>query len=294
MIIDLKNENISLTDAINKALPNDIIYLDNKDYFEKIYINTPNLTIKGRENSRIIFNANNGGILPEYLGGDGIKKYGTTGSATLTIKENASNFNLLDLTIENSYLSFTGDKKGRQAVAFKCEASGLRVNNCRFIGNQDTFYIDYGNDNIVSNSYIEGDVDFIFGSADCLFINCDLYAKGEFKSYYTAPNTYCYNKNGLVFYKSRFNKSSTTTTYLGRWWYPSIFRAKIMPRVSFIECEFNEDIILDVIQMHIEDLERGEYSIYNSVINGLKIDNINEALYLEIIKNVGDILDKFS
>ena len=46
--------------------------------------------------------------------------------------------------------------------------------------------------------------------------------------------------------------------------------------------------------MHKEDLERGEYSIYNSFINGLRIVNINESLYLEIIKNVGGILDKFS
>ena len=294
MIIDLMIENISLNDALKKASSNDIIYLDNKDYFEKVYVNIPNLTIKGRENSRIIFNANNGSIIPEYLGGNGIKTFGTSGSATLTITEEASNFSLIDIVVENSYISLTGDKMGRQAVAFKCEASGLRVNNCRFIGNQDTFYIDYGSNNIVTNSYIEGDVDFIFGSADCLFINCDIFAKGTFRSYYTAPNTYCYNKIGLVFYKSRFNKESTTTTFLGRWWFPSVFRAKIIPKVSFIDCEFSKDINLDVIQMHKEDLERGDYSIYNSFINGLRIVNINESLYLEIIKNVGGILDKFS
>lgn len=295
MIIDLKEKNISLAKAVELANEYDVIYLDNKEYFEKIIIKTPNLTIKGRNESIINFNANNGSIIPLELGGDGIKKYGTTGSATLTISTSAQGFNMENITVINSYNNDTKDKAGRQAVAFKAEISNLFIKNCKFIGNQDTLYIDYGKNNYIINSYIEGDVDFIFGSADCFFINCDIYAKKSNKSYYIAPDTYNNNQLGLIFIKCNFTKDINTEAYLGRWWFPNKSLLPVEPKASFIECNFNGEINMNIIRMHQDDLGTGKLFIKNSYYNDTQINlNNNDELYNYIIKNAGDICDKLS
>ncbi len=295
MIIDLKKSKLTLADALAQAKEYDIIYLDDIEYFEKLVIKTPNLTIKGRSNSKINFNANNSSIIPYELGGDGIKKYGTTGSATLTISSTANNFHMENVTVINSYDDGLNDKFGRQAVAFKSEISNLFVKNCRFIGNQDTLYVDYGKNNYIINSYIEGDVDFVFGSADCFFINCEIFAKKSYKSYYIAPNTYNNNSLGLVFIKCNFTKDVDTETYLGRWWFPNKSLLPIEPIASFIECIFTGNINMNVIKMHKEDLKEGKLFIKNSYINNNLINfNNDDLLYNSIMKNVGDISDKLS
>lgn len=295
MIFDLKKNNISLAKALYLANEYDVIYLDDKEYFEKVIVKTPNITIKGRSNSIINFNANNGSIIPKGLGGDGVKKYGTTGSATLTISTSARGFHMENVTVVNSYNNGLNDRSGRQAVAFKSEISDLFINNCRFIGNQDTLYVDYGSNNYIINSYIEGDVDFIFGSADCYFINCNIYAKKSNKSYYIAPNTYNNNLYGLVFIKCIFTKAIETECYLGRWWFPNKSLLPIVPKASFIECKFKGNIIMEVIRMHEEDIGTGRLLVKASTIND-EIININndDSLCNSIMKNVGDISDKLS
>ncbi|MDE5714939.1 MAG: hypothetical protein K2I42_02295, partial [Anaeroplasmataceae bacterium] len=122
---------------------------------------------------------------------------------------------------------------------------------------QDTLYMDYGINNIVEDCYIEGDIDFIFGSADVLFKNCKIHAVGEEKNvvYYTAPDTYVGNDNGLVFESCIFTKDKNVKAYLGRAWYPKKALKEVLPRLTLLHCIYDEDVICKLIQMHKGDKE---------------------------------------
>ncbi len=252
MEFSLKGENVSLTEILKRANPNDIIYLDDKTYQEKITITTPNLTLIGSPNTKITYACSNGTIIPDELGGDGIKNYGTTGSATVIVKESAKGFKAIGITFENSF-DRLGQKNG-QAVAFKSECSDLYLKDCSFISYQDTLYIDFGVNNVVEDCYICGDVDFIFGSADCRFKNCQIKAlagKGK-EAYFTAPSTLASNKNGFSFEDCIFAKEDIKA-FLGRAWFPSIVKDKIYPRIKFINCVIPKDTTLALKQMHEND-----------------------------------------
>lgn len=276
MIIDLLNDNISLKEALKKAKPYDTIILDDRKYIEKIEISIPHLTIIGRDYSIISYNDSHGTIIPKSLGGDGKTKYGTTGSSTFRVLETADYFTCKNITFENTF-SRKGKKDG-QAVAFKSEINYLRIDNCKFISEQDTLYIDLGSNNIISNSYIEGDVDFIFGSAECIFNNCTIKAKNiNNVAYFTAPNTYVINPLGYIFYNCRFIADENMDLYLGRAWYPGLALFDVSPVESFIDCKFDCDLKFDLIQMHEQDPFKQKFKIYNSSNNSKKISNIGDV-----------------
>ncbi len=252
MVIDLKGSDYTLQQALDMAKENDVIYLDNKVYFEKVYIRKPDLTLIGREHSSIGFNVSNGTIRPIEDGGNGVRTYGTTGSASVTVCRGADRFTAKNITFFNSF-NREGKANG-QAVAFKAEISNLYMENCRFLSEQDTLYIDYGKENKIKDCYIEGDVDFIFGSADCVFENCEIVGKGKGKYvYFTAPDTYMSNLYGFVFLGCRFQAVEGAFNVLGRAWYPSGALEKVYPKACFIECVFFGDIELDLILMHQGD-----------------------------------------
>lgn len=253
MIIDLKKNNLSILEALKIAKSGDELILDDKIYKEKIIINTPNLTFKGTKNTKITFDNCSSDIIPEKFGGDGIKTFGTTGSATFTVAKEASFFKAYNIIFENSYKRI--GKMHSQAVAFKSEADNIYLNNCTFLSHQDTLYIDYGKNNEIISSKIYGDIDFIFGSADCFFKNCEIYALNDEidHAYYTAPSTYICNNNGFIFNNCNFYTKPNMEVYLGRPWYPSKALMEVIPRISFINCSFSKDINLSLKQMHEGD-----------------------------------------
>lgn len=253
MEINLKEKKISITEALKEASAGDIIRLENKTYHEKITVTIPNLTWIGTENTRIVFNATSKDIIPVDFGGDGIKTYGTTGSATVLVTQEAVGFKATGITFENNF-----KRDGRiqaQAVAFKSEATDVLLKDCAFLSHQDTLYMDLGTNNRVENCSIFGDVDFIFGSADCIFKKCRIHAVGDERSlaYYTAPNTYDKNKQGFVFIDCRFSMDKNMEVYLGRPWYPSLAVYKVQPRISFINCRIPKEVQLFLKQMHEGD-----------------------------------------
>lgn len=265
MEYNLKCQNLSLTEVLKKVNPYDVIYLDDKTYQEKITITTPNLTLIGSKNTKIIYAASNGTIIPAHLGGDGVKNFGTTGSATVIVKESAKGFKAIGITFENSFDRL--GKKNGQAVAFKSECSDLYLKDCSFVSYQDTLYIDYGINNTVEDCFICGDVDFIFGSADCLFKNCQIKAlagKGP-EAYFTAPSTFSSNKNGFIFDGCIFSKEDIKA-YLGRPWFPSIVKDKIYPRIKFMNCVIPKDVTLALKQMH-----DGDPTEYSFIIENCKL-----------------------
>lgn len=276
MIYDLKENNLSISEVLELLKDGDVVCLDNITYFEKITIDTKNITFIGKENTKISFDAFHGAIIPESMGGDGTKKFGTTGSATFTVKPTATGFMAKNITFENYYKR--NNTVNGQAVAFKSEASDVMLENCKFISQQDTLYMDFGKNNIITNCYIEGDVDFIFGSADCIFDNCTIVGKRVNQNiYFTAPDTYSSNLFGFIFNNCKFIAEEGTTAYLGRAWYPSGATEPVYPRQSLINCDFNGNITMDLIQMHSTDPREYSLKISSSRLNG------------EPIKDCGDV-----
>lgn len=135
---------------------------------------------------------------------------------------NADDFRAENITFENSF------GVGSQAVALFVDASSAEFHNCRFLGWQDTLFVN-GARHVFKDCYIEGHVDFIFGSASAVFENCTIQSKGA--GYVTAHYRTSNDENtGFVFVHSRLTGQNTGEgVYLGRPWRP-------YARVVFIEC----------------------------------------------------------
>ena len=266
MEINLKKLNLSLSEALKIALPNDILYLDDKTYNEKIVVYKPNITLIGSENTKIVFNDCHA---TKIRHGNG-ECYGTTGSATFRVLEEANGFKAYNIAFENSYVR-DGNPNG-QAVAFKSECSNVHLKDCKFIGHQDTLYIDFGKNNLIENCYICGDIDFIFGSADCTFKNCHIHAINDERSiaYYTAPDTYVSNEYGFIFENCKFSHERNMEVYLGRPWYPGGAKEAVYPRISFINSIIPDDVFPYLKRMHEKDLLKYSFKIENCYIGGIK------------------------
>lgn len=279
MVIDLNKSNMTLAKAISVAKENDIIYLEKgKVYTEKIEVATPKLTLIG-DASIIQYNDCHSTIHPVTK-----KKVGTTGSSTVRVLASANGFKAVGVTFVNSHQR--NPQAQNQAVAFKAECSNVILENCRFISNQDTLYLDFGTDNLVKNCYIEGDVDFIFGSADVLFLDCKIHAKPYTKSYYTAPDTFINRTYGFVFVNCVFTTESEET-YLGRRWYPSGALETVLPKVSFIDCSFTGDITPQMLQMHEGDSLEGVFNLKNCAFSGKIINSYDSSfLYEEFVNKI--------
>lgn len=99
-------------------------------------------------------------------------------------------------------------------------ADKLIFNNVRLTGWQDTLQADGGNRQYFRNCYIEGNVDWIFGSAQAVFDDCDIVANGE--GHVTAASTESTRSTGYVFINSRLLKKNSSVAdnkvTLGRPW----------------------------------------------------------------------------
>ena len=280
MIIDLKKEQMSISEALFIAKPHDTIILDDIIYYEKIVVDKPFIKMVGKPNTTITYGDTANTIR------DGIK-LGTTKSATFTVKEEAHDFYAYSITFLNSYEKKSQD--GEQAVAFKSEASNTYLNKCKFISYQDTLYFDYGINNLIVDSYICGDIDFIFGSADLVIYNSTITSRAKFNtSYYFAPSTLIQNRYGFVVYKSLFNQDGDIKSYICRPWYPSKQISPVVPKLSVIDSEFVGDISLDVIKMREDHPDYHEIEIINGDFNNEnrlnKIDFINKTI--DYYKNI--------
>lgn len=276
MIIDLEKEELTINQALFIAKENDVLILGNKTYNEQVIVTTKNLTFKGSTNTIISNNYHNGLIING-------NKLGTTTSATFLIKEEAINTKILDITFVNSHV--VSKDTNNQAVAFKSEASNTIIDNCKFLSNQDTLYMDFGFNNVIKNSYVEGDIDFIFGSADCFFINCKINTVNNNRNaYFTAPSTIVFNNYGFVFYKCEFNTSYPC--YIGRRWYPSKAESPVYPRLTIIDSKLNGNINLDFIKMTESNPEYYEFKINNCYLNDKLVGNDDVKEELKHIKEL--------
>ena len=180
---------------------------------------------------------------------------GTSGSASFFIDGD-------DFTAENITFQNTAGPVG-QAVAARISGDRATFINCRFLGFQDTLYT-YGANSrqYYLKCYIEGTVDFIFGSSTALFDSCTI--SGKLGGYYTAASTPEGKKFGYVFrYCTITGDAPSGSFYLGRPWRP-------FAKTVFMFCNLGVQVIAEGWD------------------NWGKVSNEQTSFYAEY-KNVGDV-----
>ena len=201
-----------------------VIHIKPGRYEEKIRIDAgkPPITFLGEHAEKtVLVWHNNAGT--RDADGDRI---GTFLSASVTI--NANDFRAQNITFEN-----TTGKGGGQALAISVTGDRAAFKDCRFLGWQDTMYLERGRQ-YFDNCYIAGHVDFIFGGAMAFFDHCHVNARAG--GYLTAASTPQEQPYGFVFRDCQITADAPDfKTVLGRPWRP--FAA-----TAFINCEFPANI----------------------------------------------------
>ncbi|GMH14963.1 hypothetical protein Nepgr_016804 [Nepenthes gracilis] len=174
--------------------------------------------------------------------GDGMGKTVITGSLntgllgittynTATVGVLGDGFLASGLTIQN-----TAGPNAHQAVAFRSDSDQSFLENCEFLGNQDTLYA-HSLRHLYRSCKIEGNVDFIFGNSLAVFQNCTILVrprqikpeKGETNAISAHGRTDPAQSSGFVFLdclingthdymKLYYRKPSVHKNYLGRPW----------------------------------------------------------------------------
>jgi polygalacturonase len=171
---------------------------------------------------------------------------GTYGSSTVWVQ--ADGFQARNLTIENAFnrdgsltrVECSGDhcpdttggsRVHHQAVALRVDgADRVQFENVRLLGLQDTLFLsskDYANTtrSFFHKTYVEGDVDFIFGDTIAYFQDCEIkQIGGRAASYALAPDTSRRARYGFVFNGCRFSgdtsaRARDTAFYFARQWF---------------------------------------------------------------------------
>jgi pectinesterase len=134
-----------------------------------------------------------------------------------------------------------------QALALRIAADRAILKDCRLLGWQDTLRVDDGRQ-YFTNCYIEGRVDFIYGSAATVFDRCKIHSKNG--GHVTAANTPKDHPFGFVFQNCKLtgdpnpwvapdgvpaNTNSAPMADLGRPWRP-------YASVTYLNCEMGAHI----------------------------------------------------
>lgn len=244
----------TIGDALKQS-DDDTVYIKSGIYSERVVILRPHMTLIGESREDTVIT---GGLYAKMQHSDG--KLGTFRSYTMLI--NADDVSLKDLTIENT--AGSGESIG-QAVALYAEGDGLLIENCNIKGHQDTLFtgplppFEIEKDGFrgptefseriqgrqqYKNCYIEGDVDFIFGSAEAYFDSCRIHSldRGQdINGYITAPSTPEGSARGYTFTGCIFTgECRENSVYTGRPW-------REYAKCSFIGCRFGKHIRRELV-----------------------------------------------
>ncbi|MEU4603435.1 pectinesterase family protein [Kribbella sp. NPDC023972] len=152
--------------------------------------------------------------------------FGHTGSATLGILGD-------DVTVENLTVENGWDEQANfpsQAIALRTAGDRIRLDNVRVLGNQDTLLLDTPSREAIvrtwiTDSLIQGDVDFIYGRGTAVITDSTIKSvnRGQaVNGYVTAAATVDTNPHGYLIEHSRFESDAAAgTVFLGRPWHPS-------------------------------------------------------------------------
>ena len=178
-----------------------VINLANGEYQEKLYIEVPNITLKGENKDTVK-------IFEKYIAEDVDAKgntLSTYGSSSVTVIPGADNFKASNITFDNRAFTtmdeYDNSTKGsKQACAIVVSAKAY-FNSCAFNGFQDTLYAREG-EQVYENCFITGMTDFIFGEN-----KAKVYIKGgEVKVKYRAKEA---NKNNGYIVASKADLENT-------------------------------------------------------------------------------------
>ncbi|BFG23047.1 hypothetical protein CerSpe_093210 [Prunus speciosa] len=218
----------TITDAVNSIPAGNtkrvIVYIGGGVYNEKIIIprNKPFVTFYGSPTN-----------MPTLTFAGTAKKYGTVDSATVIAE--SDHFVAANLIIKNSSPRPDGKRVGEQALALRVSGNKSALFNCRLIGFQDTLCDDRGN-HFFKDCFIEGTVDFIFGSGKSLYLNTELHVLGnnEMTVITAQARDLASEDTGYSFVHCNITGTGNGT-YLGRAWRTS-------PRVVFAYTSMSEVI----------------------------------------------------
>lgn len=202
-----------------------VIFIKKGTYKEKLLLpaTKTNVTFIGEDVHTTILTWDDYASKPNRFG----ENIGTSGSASFFV--NGDGFEAYNLTFENS------SGPVGQAVAVRIDGDKVKFENCRFLGFQDTLYL-HGDRSrqYYKNCYIEGTVDFIFGSSTALFENCEIRCKKG--GYITAASTPQGKDFGLVFLSCRITADTPEARfYLGRPW-------RNYAKTVFVQCYLDAHI----------------------------------------------------
>jgi pectin methylesterase-like acyl-CoA thioesterase len=228
--------------AVN-ALPSTggTVEVEAGSYKEQVTISKPGVSLIGQGSSA------SATVLYDSLSSSGSTD---EASSTLIITSAATNFFMENIEVENTN-TINGNTQV-PALAVYSVADRVVMDNVRLIGRQDTLYL--GSKGCSSStctaarsyiygSYIEGDVDFIFGDGAAVFSNCNIMidengsVSGE--TTITAQRRVFTNYlSGFVFLNNtiKSESSSQSADYLGRPWNANA-------RVIFIDNTFSAPIV---------------------------------------------------
>lgn len=238
------------------------ILIEPGTYLEKVELIRSNVHIIGENPDTCILSYYDSGLA---LHADG-RKVGTFRSYTLLMD---GNYNTLkNVTIENT--AGFGRIAG-QAIALYCDGDQILVENCKLLGHQDTLFtgplppapMEPGGfigpkefaprligKQLFRNCYIQGDIDFIFGSASVWFENChihslalpnDLYPQSDpnhplIHGYITAASTPEGEDCGYIFHECLLTGDAPEgSVYLGRPW-------RNFAKTRFLNCNLGPHI----------------------------------------------------
>ncbi|MEV5342540.1 pectinesterase family protein [Streptomyces sp. NPDC052676] len=153
---------------------------------------------------------------------------GSNGSATVRIS--ASDVTARNLTFANDFDEAAHELNGEQALAVKTTGDRIVFEDTAFLGNQDTLMTDSPKLTTVSrvyirDSYIEGDVDFVYGRATTVIERSVIRALSRGSAtnngYITAASTWKGNPYGFLITDSKVVSDAPAGTFhLGRPWHP--------------------------------------------------------------------------
>ncbi|MGW0418095.1 pectinesterase family protein [Streptomyces sp. NPDC003015] len=191
----------------------------------KVPSNKPHVTIQGTGSSRndtvIVYNNASGTPKP-----DGSGTYGTGGSATVAVE--ADDFQARNLSISNDFDEASHQDIAGQAVALRTAADKVFLDGVIVSGDQDTLLVDTAAKEklgrvYMKNSYVVGNVDFIFGRATAVIDKSVITLKkrwnGTSAGYVTAPSTAAGRKGILIANSTVNGDVSSASFYLGRPWH---------------------------------------------------------------------------
>ncbi|MFF9621046.1 pectinesterase family protein [Streptomyces griseosporeus] len=190
-------------------------------YRAKVYVpaTKPNIVLQGtgrdRSDTVLVYDT------PAAYGG-------STGSATVRIA--ANDVTARHLTFSNDFDEAAVELSGEQALAMKTTGDRIVFEDTAFLGNQDTLMTDSPQLTTVSrvyirDSYIEGDVDFVYGRATTVIEHSVIRALSRGSAtnngYITAASTWTGNPYGFLITGSRIVSDAPDGSFhLGRPWHP--------------------------------------------------------------------------